>query len=87
MITVCGDGDDFNLFPDDDNDIDITIPCLAAGLVVGATHLLTHGCVAAHLDQHHYNSDDDDRDGDDDDGNESHRSDDDGRDDEHRNLF
>ena len=62
--------------------IDITIPCLAAGLVVGATHLLTHGCVAAHLDQHH---DDDDRDDDDDD--ESDHSDDDGSDDEHRNLF
>ena len=68
--------------------VNITIPCLAAGLVVGATHLLTHGCVAAHLDQHRYNDDrDDDDDGDDDDGDESHRSDDDVRDDEHRNLF
>ena len=69
--------------------VNITIPCLAAGLVVGATHLLTHGGVAAHLDQHHYDDDDDDRDddGDDDDSDDSHRSDDDGRDDEHRNLF
>ena len=59
---------------------------------MGATHLLTHGCVAAHLDQHYYDCDEDDRDddgdgADDDDGDDSHRSDDDGRDDELTNLF